>query len=220
MSLQAAPPAPESPRLSLLAQLVSSSLGTSGRLSRAVTLGPQPVSAVVRLTQAESFLRSMEPTLRSWTSHRTPWVLAAQKALKPWLWYPGQRVGCPRGVGSCGFRGPQAAARTRVGNRHSMLVGQAPRPPVPKSKRHLLSVSPCCFQNLVKPEVRKLMTAATCIGSPSAEWGGAAPGSAAPRPFDADLFFSFHFKIMIFPEGTCTNRTCLITFKPGMYFPQ
>ncbi len=24
------------------------------------------------------------------------------------------------------------------------------------------------------------------------------------------------FQIMIFPEGTCTNRTCLITFKPGV----
>lgn len=24
---------------------------------------------------------------------------------------------------------------------------------------------------------------------------------------------------MIFPEGTCTNRTCLITFKPGTSFP-
>lgn len=22
---------------------------------------------------------------------------------------------------------------------------------------------------------------------------------------------------MIFPEGTCTNRSCLITFKPGRY---
>lgn len=30
------------------------------------------------------------------------------------------------------------------------------------------------------------------------------------------LTFSSHLKIMIFPEGTCTNRTCLITFKPGM----
>lgn len=27
----------------------------------------------------------------------------------------------------------------------------------------------------------------------------------------------FYFKIMIFPEGTCTNRSCLITFKPGRY---
>lgn len=26
------------------------------------------------------------------------------------------------------------------------------------------------------------------------------------------------FQIMIFPEGTCTNRSCLITFKPGMCF--
>jgi len=24
------------------------------------------------------------------------------------------------------------------------------------------------------------------------------------------------FQIMIFPEGTCTNRSCLIAFKPGM----
>lgn len=23
---------------------------------------------------------------------------------------------------------------------------------------------------------------------------------------------------MIFPEGTCTNRSCLITFKPGRYY--
>lgn len=30
----------------------------------------------------------------------------------------------------------------------------------------------------------------------------------------------YFFKIMIFPEGTCTNRSCLITFKPGMYFVQ
>lgn len=26
-------------------------------------------------------------------------------------------------------------------------------------------------------------------------------------------------QIMIFPEGTCTNRTCLITFKPGAFIP-
>eukprot|EP00070_Physeter_catodon_P041695 XP_028348589.1 lysophosphatidylcholine acyltransferase 1 isoform X2 [Physeter catodon] len=26
-------------------------------------------------------------------------------------------------------------------------------------------------------------------------------------------------EIMIFPEGTCTNRTCLITFKPGAFIP-
>uniref|UniRef100_A0A8C8WKG1 Lysophosphatidylcholine acyltransferase 1 n=1 Tax=Panthera leo TaxID=9689 RepID=A0A8C8WKG1_PANLE len=33
-------------------------------------------------------------------------------------------------------------------------------------------------------------------------------------------FFPFHSsKIMIFPEGTCTNRTCLITFKPGAFIP-
>lgn len=30
--------------------------------------------------------------------------------------------------------------------------------------------------------------------------------------------FFFYFKIMIFPEGTCTNRSCLITFKPGRYY--
>ena len=24
-------------------------------------------------------------------------------------------------------------------------------------------------------------------------------------------------QIVIFPEGTCTNRSCLITFKPGNY---
>lgn len=29
------------------------------------------------------------------------------------------------------------------------------------------------------------------------------------------LFFFFAEQIMIFPEGTCTNRSCLITFKPG-----
>ncbi|XP_020038609.1 lysophosphatidylcholine acyltransferase 1 [Castor canadensis] len=26
-------------------------------------------------------------------------------------------------------------------------------------------------------------------------------------------------QVMIFPEGTCTNRTCLITFKPGAFIP-
>ncbi|KAJ8909590.1 hypothetical protein NQ315_005907 [Exocentrus adspersus] len=26
-------------------------------------------------------------------------------------------------------------------------------------------------------------------------------------------------QILIFPEGTCTNRSCLITFKPGAFFP-
>ncbi|EMP42579.1 Lysophosphatidylcholine acyltransferase 1 [Chelonia mydas] len=26
-------------------------------------------------------------------------------------------------------------------------------------------------------------------------------------------------QIMIFPEGTCTNRSCLITFKPGAFIP-
>lgn len=26
-------------------------------------------------------------------------------------------------------------------------------------------------------------------------------------------------QVMIFPEGTCTNRTCLITFKPGAFYP-
>ncbi|XP_038444809.1 lysophosphatidylcholine acyltransferase 1-like [Canis lupus familiaris] len=26
-------------------------------------------------------------------------------------------------------------------------------------------------------------------------------------------------QMMIFPEGTCTNRTCLITFKPGAFIP-
>ncbi|CAL4103562.1 unnamed protein product, partial [Meganyctiphanes norvegica] len=26
-------------------------------------------------------------------------------------------------------------------------------------------------------------------------------------------------KVMIFPEGTCTNRTCLITFKAGAFYP-
>lgn len=26
-------------------------------------------------------------------------------------------------------------------------------------------------------------------------------------------------QIIIFPEGTCTNRTCLITFKPGAFYP-
>ncbi|KAK3858301.1 hypothetical protein Pcinc_035505 [Petrolisthes cinctipes] len=26
-------------------------------------------------------------------------------------------------------------------------------------------------------------------------------------------------QIMIFPEGTCTNRSCLITFKPGAFYP-
>lgn len=31
------------------------------------------------------------------------------------------------------------------------------------------------------------------------------------------LFFPpFAVQIMIFPEGTCTNRSCLITFKPGI----
>ncbi|NXL89570.1 PCAT1 acyltransferase, partial [Alectura lathami] len=33
------------------------------------------------------------------------------------------------------------------------------------------------------------------------------------------FFFFFYFKIMIFPEGTCTNRSCLITFKPGAFIP-
>lgn len=27
------------------------------------------------------------------------------------------------------------------------------------------------------------------------------------------------FQILIFPEGTCTNRSCLITFKPGAFYP-
>lgn len=26
-------------------------------------------------------------------------------------------------------------------------------------------------------------------------------------------------QILIFPEGTCTNRSCLITFKPGAFYP-
>ncbi|XP_042870223.1 lysophosphatidylcholine acyltransferase-like isoform X2 [Penaeus japonicus] len=26
-------------------------------------------------------------------------------------------------------------------------------------------------------------------------------------------------QVMIFPEGTCTNRSCLITFKPGAFYP-
>ncbi|XP_050712719.1 lysophosphatidylcholine acyltransferase 1-like isoform X3 [Eriocheir sinensis] len=26
-------------------------------------------------------------------------------------------------------------------------------------------------------------------------------------------------QIMVFPEGTCTNRSCLITFKPGAFYP-
>ncbi len=26
-------------------------------------------------------------------------------------------------------------------------------------------------------------------------------------------------QIIIFPEGTCTNRTCLISFKPGGFYP-
>lgn len=29
--------------------------------------------------------------------------------------------------------------------------------------------------------------------------------------------FPFAVQIMIFPEGTCTNRSCLITFKPGNF---
>lgn len=29
----------------------------------------------------------------------------------------------------------------------------------------------------------------------------------------------FSFQIIIFPEGTCTNRSCLITFKPGAFYP-
>ena len=24
---------------------------------------------------------------------------------------------------------------------------------------------------------------------------------------------------MLFPEGTCTNRSCLIQFKPGAFYP-
>lgn len=30
-----------------------------------------------------------------------------------------------------------------------------------------------------------------------------------------------HFvrQVMIFPEGTCTNRSCLITFKSGAFYP-
>lgn len=31
-------------------------------------------------------------------------------------------------------------------------------------------------------------------------------------PFSKDAFF---FQVLIFPEGTCTNRSCLITFKQG-----
>ncbi|XP_069757667.1 lysophosphatidylcholine acyltransferase 2 isoform X2 [Narcine bancroftii] len=31
--------------------------------------------------------------------------------------------------------------------------------------------------------------------------------------------YSFSFKLMIFPEGTCTNRSCLITFKSGAFIP-
>jgi len=26
-------------------------------------------------------------------------------------------------------------------------------------------------------------------------------------------------QVLIFPEGTCTNRSCLITFKPGAFYP-
>jgi len=26
-------------------------------------------------------------------------------------------------------------------------------------------------------------------------------------------------QVMIFPEGTCTNRSCLITFKSGAFYP-
>ncbi|KAK8730202.1 hypothetical protein OTU49_008142 [Cherax quadricarinatus] len=26
-------------------------------------------------------------------------------------------------------------------------------------------------------------------------------------------------QVMVFPEGTCTNRSCLITFKPGAFYP-
>lgn len=30
---------------------------------------------------------------------------------------------------------------------------------------------------------------------------------------------NFLFQIIIFPEGTCTNRSCLITFKQGAFYP-
>lgn len=26
-------------------------------------------------------------------------------------------------------------------------------------------------------------------------------------------------QIIIFPEGTCTNRSCLLSFKPGAFYP-
>jgi hypothetical protein len=38
--------------------------------------------------------------------------------------------------------------------------------------------------------------------------------SRIKRPFTC-----IHFQILIFPEGTCTNRSCLITFKPGAFYP-
>lgn len=35
------------------------------------------------------------------------------------------------------------------------------------------------------------------------------------KSLNSCFFPFFAVQIMIFPEGTCTNRSCLITFKPG-----
>lgn len=34
-----------------------------------------------------------------------------------------------------------------------------------------------------------------------------------------ELMSLTNLQIMVFPEGTCTNRSCLITFKPGAFYP-
>jgi hypothetical protein len=33
------------------------------------------------------------------------------------------------------------------------------------------------------------------------------------------MYLLLDMQVLIFPEGTCTNRSCLITFKPGAFYP-
>ncbi|XDV39750.1 hypothetical protein PO909_008941, partial [Leuciscus waleckii] len=49
--------------------------------------------------------------------------------------------------------------------------------------------------------------------------GGEWPQHLASVNFKPCLVQYFPKRIMIFPEGTCTNRSCLITFKPGAFIP-